>query len=331
MSARVLLLAILLITNSLLNASVISDYEKRDLEIFGSMNNTHAGLLGIIDRTQTSLGKKQLHKLLEHVTCLPDILIPRQKFVHYLLNNKPSREKLQKNLAIVHEHEDSLAQFLVFKNSKLQEKTFSSLYFNQKILRALCPKVINWLNESSTALTLSHYLPIDLVSPVLEVIIFHVFAEKIQDWFKPKEKHSHPEHECHDHEHHHGHGNHHHEHEHKDGHAGCAACNMKAPKGAPLGVKIAARSLQALHFLIHASAFNESLNNTIKRHELLAFMHLQILNLRHCLDAMKEIESIISDIQNDLKLPFSLPKTIVTNDIDIPDEMGTLSNVGASL
>lgn len=322
MNIKIIFTFILLSTNVLLNASVISSYEERDLELFSSLNNTHGGLVSTIDHTQTGLGKKQLHHILKAtITTDEKVLTKRQNFIRYLLEHQEVKQQLEEQLTTIRQHEKALKLFLAMRSSKLHEQTFSSLYFDQKVFKKLFPSLIKSLNESPAALTLRHYFPADLLAPLLEVVIFHVFANQLEAWFKPKhDKHHHHEHHDHDHHHNHGHG-----------HGSCGCSKIKADKGAPLGVKIAARGLQLLHLLLHASAFNEGIHNTLKRHDLVALMHAQIREVAKCIVAMNTIVKIMKNIQQEVEVPFALPEKTDVTSIAMSDDIGIFAHVGEVL
>lgn len=268
--------------------SVIETQEKVDLSLVDSESNPNQGLADIIDRTVTPFGRKEFKNILLNPTSDTTVIGKRQQFTRHLLDHPETRDTLSKHLATIRDHAEFMTLFLEYQESPLHQEILKILFFSSSFFENHYPSVLNTLNESELALTLKHYLPADLVGPILEILIFHFAKEPLQDYFAGESNYSHHDRSAHlsrnDHD------KHLHDHDDHRNHDCCPT----APTGAPIGVKLFFNALQALHIGLHAINIHQGISHAMSRHALIAIIHKQLSTTMRCVSAMSAIHSLLT-------------------------------------
>ena len=120
-----------------IKADVLDFLTLRDLELVDSVNKTHSGVAGVLDRTQTKAGSQNLREML--VDPLTDVsaITKRQQAIKALVDDPQLLETIKNLLACIALHEDSLTFFDPKKTSPALTAVVESFKYSTSFLKGL--------------------------------------------------------------------------------------------------------------------------------------------------------------------------------------------------
>lgn len=258
--------------------SIISSFEEKDLELFGSLNDSHDGFYRKLDRTCTSVGKQELKNQLAHpIADIPE-LIARQKITQWLCNHTQEHQKLCK----------ALKDFELFSYGFADHEQIDTL--TQEILKGFYYQAsfIQSLNKSPLALDILNLMHgATLLSPVVEHLILHFALEFIQDKFT-NQPCNHDHHNDHNHHHDHHHHDHHHNHHHCLGHLEASHDASMLVKGLFWGIRLA-------HLGVHLFSVKEMIEHIAARLNVVNCLYKKISACAYSLKALRTIYQLVQD------------------------------------
>lgn len=253
--------------------SIISSFEQADLELFGSVNNSHPGFYKKIDYTRTDIGSHMLKKNLAHPTCDVKTLSNRQLLIEWLVQHP---EKFKEITA-------HLDDFQLFAYGLEQSEKFDTL--TQEILKGFYYRFsfIQALNKSPLALDILNMVHgASLLSPVVEHLILHFALEFIQEKMAQTNCDNH--HHEHDHTHHHGHHGHH-----------CLG-HLEAGHDASAVVKGLFWSIRLAHLGMHLFSVKEMVEHIVTRLAVINALHKKLSAAACAIKALYNFANLLNDI-----------------------------------
>jgi len=203
---------------------VIDFLTKRDLELVDSVNQTHSGVAGVLDHTQTNAGKALLREMLSNPLTDVSIIIQRQQAIKALVDDPELLKTIKDQLACVALYENSMTFFDPEQTPISLSTVIQSFQYSTSFLKRF--------NASAFALDARHithsFSP--LIVFIFEFGVLHFAGEYLTS-------HSHDGHDHHDHGHDH------------DGHD-CVQC-MEAHPDSSWIVKTLVNLAKAGHIALH--------------------------------------------------------------------------------
>lgn len=307
--------------------AIISSFEEKDLELFGSLNNSHDGFYRKLDSTCTSVGTQELkNQLARPITDIAQ-LVARQKITRWLCEHPQEHQQLCA----------ALKDFELFSYGFADHEQIDTL--TQEILKGFYYQAsfIQSLNKSPLALDILNLMHgATLLSPVVEHLILHFALEFIQDKFT-NQPCNHDHHNDHDHHH-----DHHHNHHHCLGHLEASHDASMLVKGLFWGIRLA-------HLGVHLFSVKEMIEHIAARLNVVNCLYKKI---SACAYSLKALRTIYQLVQNHSELAqqwegfekiqeiYESPQNnelaqfinlISGESFSIDDELGYFSSIGKTL
>lgn len=233
-----------------ISPSFYTSSEERDLELFASPTNSHAGFTALFEKyARTNAGREELKKLFMSPVSDVNFLTARQNAIRELTSDE-AFVSLTSFCERVHANESSLDALVTFNTNPAFHDVLKTFYFNWAALKGL--------NNSRFALNALYYGELmTQLGPIFEHLLLHELLggcghDHSHD-HAPKGKCADHEH-CHHHDAHHGHDHHDHDDHDHDEESGISAAYQK---------------------------FRTTLHNTIQAHPTLmqgiAYAHIPVL------------------------------------------------------
>lgn len=260
-------------------APIITSFEEKDLELFGSLNATHDGFYSKLDRTCTSVGKQQLKHQLANPTIDIAVLQERQELIGWFCQHPEEHQKLCRALKDFelfaygfadHQHIDTLTQEIL-----------KGFYFNLSLVQSL--------NKSPLALDILNFIHgASLLSPVVEHLILHFALEYLQEKITKNSHEHHGHNHCdhHDHHNHDGHCSHGHDHHFCLGH-------LEADDDASIFIKGLFWGIRATHLGIHLFSIKEMIEHIIARLNVINCLYKKISACAYSLKSLHTIYDLV--------------------------------------
>jgi hypothetical protein len=268
-------------------ATVITSFEEKDLELFGSPNASHDGFYSKLDRTCTSVGKQQLKNQIASPTTDIKALQGRQLLIQWFCEHPEQHEKL---CAALKDFELFAYGFADHQQiDTLTQEILKGFYFNFSLVESL--------NKSPLALDILNLMHgASLLSPVVEHLILHFALEYLQDKIT-KKSHDHHEHGHHCNHHHddhhcnHGHDHHHDDHHGHDHHF-CLG-HLEADHDASTFVKGLFWGIRAAHLGIHLFSIKEMIEHIMARLNVVNCLYKKIAACAYSLRALRTVYELV--------------------------------------
>jgi len=252
--------------------SIISSFEEKDLELFGSLNASHDGFYRKLDRTCTSVGRQQLQFQLAHPTTDITQLAARQRLTQWFCNHPQEHQQLCA----------ALKDFELFSYGFADHGQIDTL--TQEILKGFYYRVsfIQSLNKSPLALDILNLMHgATLLSPVVEHLILHFAIEYIQEKITKKP--------C---GHNHGHGHDNHDHHHGHDHHMCFG-HLEAAPNASLFIKGLFLGVRLAHLGVHLFSIKEMIEHIVARLNVVNCLYKKISACAYSLEALRTIYELV--------------------------------------
>ncbi|MBX9830933.1 hypothetical protein K2X40_03165 [Candidatus Babeliales bacterium] len=261
-------------------APVISFFEQRDLELSGSLNQSHDGVVAKLGTPQTMFGYKRLTHLFTNPTANVAVLEKRQEAIRELAANEQLLGDVTHLLGRIKEHEHGIDFFLNKDLDPATQHILDTYYYSASLLRSY--------NDSALALTLRDiFKKFGLFMPVIEHLLFHFAMDYIQQAIAGEKKHEHCHGHKHKHKHKHGHG-------HGDGHS-CMMDHLEPAKGSSIAVQGFFLMLKVGHFGMHAISIYEMVEHVKAQVAVLDYVHSNISAVQQCLEAIGKLSQCIKN------------------------------------
>ncbi|MBY0353115.1 hypothetical protein K2W90_02005 [Candidatus Babeliales bacterium] len=305
---------------------VISFFEQRDLELSGSLNQSHQGVVAKLGIPQTMFGQEFLTRVFTNPTANVNVLEKRQTAIRELVENAHLLSDINNLLGNIKTNQHGIDFFL---NKGLDPSTqyiLDAYYYSATLLRSY--------NDSPLALTLRDiFKKFGLFMPVIEHLLFHFAMDYIQQAIAGDKKHGH----CHDHKHKHKHG-----HGHGDGHS-CMMDHLEPAKDSSVLVQGFFMMLKVGHFGMHAISIYEMVEHVKAQVAVLNYVHSNIIAVQQCLETINKLSEYIN---NNEALAYVRPKLssllqqeatselitlLKSGAFEFDDELGFFSAVGSTL
>ena len=227
-------------------ASILTEYEHRDLQLFHTYQQK-PGLIASINRTHTKMGYSVLKDQLANPLDSIDQLTNRQNIIKLFLNNANLYNSLISKLKEFANYESSITKS--WQADTICDNVIGNFYFKNKYLA--------WLNKYPAGLELGQVAHIaNLSAPLIEHAIIHfLISEKLQDTLGISCGHSH-----------HSHG---------------PDCNH-AP--ASSGAVFAYNTYNVLHTLIHLAGVKGLFDHVKQQADVIKTMQEDLMHMRNCLE-----------------------------------------------
>ncbi len=287
---RALLPIILVASHSCFAGSpeVLDFFTKRDLELVGSVNQSHSSVAAAIDKTRTKAGSDLLHQLIESpLTDIKTIRV-RQAAIEKLVENPACLMQLEKLLHYVAVHEKTLTFFNPATTPESLSAVIKSFMYQTSFLES-------W-NEEAFALNARHTLQSfsPLITTAFEFLVLHFAMEYwINSYKKPLPSEPVPHvssvwntarnrHRV----------NAGHDHMHGDS-CGCVQ-HIEIPEGAPTVVHIIGKLFKAGHIALHAISIKDMIEFVSMKMEIMNQVYQQLCALQAVVDAVSQVEQVFS-------------------------------------
>jgi DNA mismatch repair protein MutS len=257
---------------------VIDYYTKRDLEMVTSLNNSHNGVVGKLDRTLLPQGRHVLEALLTNPLTDVTVLTLRQQAIKTLADNQLLCEKISFCLTVIRSELHGLQALKTLQDDAVAQDFIARFYYSWP--------VFNQLNENSAALNIKHAMSVlwGPAAPLLEHALFHFALEHAEQKITgKKDEHAHGS-ECHGHHHDHGHDVHSHGHHHDHEHFSFNDL-----------IKGTVTAAQWAHFAYHAVSFVEAFDVIQQRARALNGMYTALVSLKRILYFSEILQALVTE------------------------------------
>lgn len=236
-------------------SSVITDYERTDLQLFQTFG-CESGIIEVINHTATTIGYNYLTQQLANPLSDSAELEKRQRIIKILVENSLLRANINQGLHEFAQHEPSLTSSN--DDASIAQKVIQKFYFKNSYLE--------WLNKYPVGLEIgqvAHFF--NLSAPLFEHAIIHILInEKLSDYLGMCCGHSHHNHS-------------HKKHKHHDHHS--------PSKGAVF----AYYAYNGIHWGIHLAGFKGLYDELKNQAEIIQEMQKQLIEVYKCLKSARNI------------------------------------------
>lgn len=308
--------------------SIITFFEQRDLELSGSLNKSHRGVVAKLGNPQTMFGRDCITHFFTSPTADVSVIEKRQAAIQELFENQELLHHVTHLLKNLKAYQYGVDFFLHKGLDPAAEEILKTYYFSLSMMRSY--------NDSALALTLRDiFKKFGLFMPVIEHLLFHFAMDYIYQVIAEDKKH---DGHCHHHDHKHGH--HHHG---GDGHS-CIMDHLEPAEGASTAVKGLFLTLKIGHFGLHAISIYEMVSYVKAQVAVLDYVHDQVIAVQQCLATVEKLSSLVqrnevlasvlpdmSALLKEHKIMPELSALFASGAFELDDELGFFSTVGPTL
>lgn len=305
MKSFALLLLFSICSINALDTQFLSPEEILDLQILTTYQGT-PGFLKRLNKTLTQAGTDYLtHRVLNPISNTQQ-LIKRQKAL-IAMGNEQLASTLEASLLKFQQNEQALDAFRHVQDP-IAKQAIDNLYFKNRYLKPLNAHPAG-LDFAQVAHTLN------MVAPMVEHAAIHFFvSEALHEYLGMCCSSSHHDHGHKDHTHEHKEKKHHDKpHKHKD-HAHEKKEKEHKHEPPSRGKIWAYRAYNALHTIIHVMNLKELIEHMQERAATLNTMQQQLIQVRNCVDAARELVNSIESMDPDLFESQTRLRAVVHND-----------------
>ncbi len=248
-------------------ASIIGFFEQRDLELSGSLNQSHQGVITKLGQPNTIFGQQRLAYHFTHPTADMQELERRQAAIREIYSNTELAASITPLFEVIKKNQSGIEFFLNKTLEPSAQHILDTYYFSASCLQEY--------NDSELALTLRDiFKKFGLFAPTIEHVLFHFALDYIQQAIAQDKHHKHHKHHKHEH---HGHK--------CMGHLEAASDAGSAVKGLFLMLKVG-------HFCMHAVSIYEMVTHIKSQLAVLNDLYVNIAAVRQCLENMHALAKI---------------------------------------